>query len=510
MSFRRRDQTANWQAVLDAFALTGGAADRLDALLAIVSGHTGAPAVYLYLADEGGRHFHLERSRAAAGARRAAEAPVEGGAESMAPTPPLELSRGPDWDVERVAPTPAGILFSAPLRLQGETVGLLQIGPLDREDVPTAWRKRLAEIVFPIAVVAVRARDEERLERELNALAARANVGRRLQGSAMELERYVGLLLAMAVAATGVDGGFVAIVDAGTHHLSLRAAAGMPDGFAASVDLDPRTGLFDWSAADDGALFLRDVDAVARLGIGSLLAVPLLEAGEPLGIFALASFGRGAPIELEALELLATFAEQSQQALRNDRLFRSFVGGYLETVRGLARSLDARRPHTHGHHDEVSRVAAALAVALDVPSDEIEAIRTAASVHDVGMAGAVTGEESYQADYEHPMVGAGLVEHLPLHPAVAAAIAAHHEWFDGWGFPHGLKGESIPRAGRILAAAEFVVEMAAGDPVRAPWGAERIAAEIRQRRGSQLDPAIADVALTLLAEGTLLSDGATG
>ena len=71
-------------------------------------------------------------------------------------------------------------------------------------------------------------------------------------------------------------------------------------------------------------------------------------------------------------------------------------------------------------------------------------------------------------------------------------------------------GESIPLAGRILAAAEFVVEMAAGDPVRQPWGAERITAEIRQRRGSQLDPTVADVALELVADGTLLSDGASG
>ena len=510
MSFRRRDPTANWQGVLDALSTVGPASERLDALLATVSGHTGAPAVYLYLADEGGRRFHLERSRAAPGARRAAEAPVEGGAESMAPTPPLELSRRPDWDVERVAPTPAGIVFSTPLRLRGVTVGLLQIGPVDRRGVPGAWRTRLAEIAFPVAVVAVRAHGEDRLQRELGALAARESVGRRLQGSAMELERYVKLLLAMAVAATGVDGGFVAIVEEGTGRLTLRASAGMPDGFAGSVDLDPGTGLFDWSAADGGALFLRDIDAVAQLGIGSLLAVPLLEAGQPLGIFALASFGRGAPIELEALELLATFAEQSQQALHNDRLFRSFVGGYLETVRGLARSLDARRPHTQGHHAEVARVAALLAGALSIPADEIEAIRTAAGIHDVGMAGAVSGEESYQADYEHPTVGAGLIEHLPLHSTVAAAIATHHEWFDGWGFPHGLAGEAIPLAGRVLAAAEFVVEMAAGDPVRAPWAADRIAAEIRQRRGSQLDPTVADVALELVADGTLLSDNASG
>src|SRR3972149_6780214 len=67
-----------------------------------------------------------------------------------------------------------------------------------------------------------------------------------------------------------------------------------------------------------------------------------------------------------------------------------------------------------------------------------------------------------------PVVGAPLVEPLPLHPWVSSAVGTHHEWFDGWGFPQGLKGEEIPLGGRVLAAAELLVGVAPGDAVAGP------------------------------------------
>lgn len=498
--------SAGWSAVIGALSLHGSSGERLDALLAAVHDHVGAPSVYLYLADSVGRRFHLERSRAAE-----AELPEqgdyevsEGGAGAVAATPPLEIVHAPEWDAPRLAATPAGQLWSVPLRRGKDTVGLVQVGPVPGKAVPDNWRRRIDGIAEPVAVVAGRILEEERLRREVAAFQARESMGRTLQGSAMQVERHLRLLLSMAVSAGHADGGLIAVVDRETRVLGIVADQGLPDGFAARVDLTPAGGLFDWSAAAGGALFVRDFEAAAALGIGSILAVPLLEGGETLGVFALASFGRGAPMELEALDLLGTFAHQAQQAIRNDRLFRAFAESYLETVSGLAASLDQRRPDTHGHHPEVARLAVAVARQLDLPAEEVEAIRLAGLVHDVGLAAVAAGDDGYQSDYDHPTVGAGLIEALPLHPGVAAGVAGHHEWYDGWGFPSSLRGEEIPRPARVLAVAEFVAEMAAGDPVREPWDAARIAGEIHQRRGSQFDPFVADAALALLQTGYAL------
>jgi HD-GYP domain-containing protein (c-di-GMP phosphodiesterase class II) len=236
------------------------------------------------------------------------------------------------------------------------------------------------------------------------------------------------------------------------------------------------------------------------MGIRSMLAVPLIEEGDALGVFALVNFGEGGTFDENSLDLLEAFATQIRLMLHNSRLFGSFAERYLGTVEGLARALDARSPETQGHHDRVSEVAAAIGEASGLDDEEVAAVRTAGLIHDVGLAGA---EGSWEADVEHPTIGASLVAHLPLHPGVAGAVAAHHEWFDGWGFPNGLSGEEISATGRVLAAAEFLVEMTTPDAIRPGWSSEHLASELAQRHGSQFDPKVADAAVRLLNEGAL-------
>src|SRR5206468_6889932 len=120
------------------------------------------------------------------------------------------------------------------------------------------------EAAFPIALVVDRAREEEQLRTRLAALTARVAASQRLAGSALDVGRYVGLLLELALRATRTEAGFVAIVDEGGR-LGIRAESGLPPGFAARIDLTPETGVFDWSpAAEGGALILRSLDFAAE------------------------------------------------------------------------------------------------------------------------------------------------------------------------------------------------------------------------------------------------------
>lgn len=487
--------------------------DRLDMVLRLACEAADAPDGYLYLAEPSGRRLHLAQSRARSTAE-ATRAPdpalpqqLEGGAEWSASAPPLELTRTPELERERAVPTPVGRLYALPLRQRDDGLaGLLQVGPVGRRGISRRARRRVRELIGPLALAVGRARREETLRQQLAAAEAQLGAGRRLAGAAVDLDRFVGLLLELARNSTGADCGFVAIVERPGEAPVVRAQESMPPGFAEEVDLSPAGGLFDWSPAigngDGGALVLQDFEAAARLGLRSPIAVPLLEDGEPLGIFAL-DFGAGAAFDAEALALLEAFAGQTTLMLDNARLFRTFSERYLETVRGLAAALDARRPHTHEHHARVAAVAVALARELGADGAEQEALREAGLVHDVGLAGAAGIEGGSEADVEHPTLGASLIEHLPLPPAVAGAVATHHEWFDGWGFPRGLRGEQIPRAGRILALAEFLVELGTGDATRAPWAVDRLAADVAQRRGSQFDPEVADAALRLAGRGEL-------
>jgi putative nucleotidyltransferase with HDIG domain len=486
--------------------------DRLGAILRVAGEASGTPDGYLYLVEPSERRLHLAQTHArpvaaaiTAGPPEALSQQLEGGAEWSAPSVPLELVRSPEIERERTLDTPVGPMHSLPLRDgDGSLVGLLQSGPVGARGLDRGARRRLGALAAPLGFVAGRARHEETLRRQLAAAEAALEGSRRLAGAAVDLDQFVGLLLDLALSGSGASSGFVAIVERAGEAPIVRVERNMAPGFAEQVDLSASGGLFDWSMGveDGGALMLDDFEAAARLGLSSPIAVPLAERGEPLGIFAL-DFGPGGAFDEGALELLATFAEQVTLMLHNARLFATFAERYLGTVRGLASALDARRPHTHDHHERVAAVAVRLVRELGGDASEVDAVREAGLVHDVGLAGAVGVEGGTDADVEHPTLGASLIEHLPLAPAVAGAVASHHEWFDGWGFPRGLKGEQIPRAGRVLALAEFLVEMGTGDATREPWPVTRLASDVAERRGSQFDPQVADAALRLAERGAL-------
>jgi putative nucleotidyltransferase with HDIG domain len=480
---------------------------RLDGVLDVVKEIAGQPDAYLYVTEPGGRRFHLEHTRArpAADPSRSAPGPLqvslEGGAEWSVPTPPFEISRIEQDVAPRVVTSPVGQLYSLPVTGgDGSLVALVRLGPVAEDDVPRQVVAEYAVVAPAVAAVVGQARREEELRQRLASATAQVEASRKLAGSAVDVERLVALLLDLALGGTRTEAGFVAVRTEG-RDLEVRAATGMPEGFAETVDLTPATGMFDWSAAEGGALFLRDLEAAERLGVRSLLAVPLMEGTEPLGLFALVTFTEGAEFSDHDLSLLEAFAEQIRLMLYNAQLFGSFTESYMTTVEGLARALDARRPDTAGHHHTVSEVAVAIARESGMDAAEVEAVRIAALIHDVGLAGSAEG--SWESDVEHPTVGASLVAHLPLHPGVSGAVASHHEWYDGWGFPAGLRGDDIPPTGRALAVAEFIVEMTTPDEVRPGWDRLKLAEELEQRSGSQFEPEVAGAAARLLAQDAL-------
>jgi HD-GYP domain-containing protein (c-di-GMP phosphodiesterase class II) len=499
--FRSRDRAAaggaDWRAVLAPLDGDAPYEDQLDAILAAVRAAIGLRAVHVYLSDPDGRRFHLER--ATLGSSLSIATSGEGGAETMTASPPTEIVRGPGDDHARVVATPAGRVWGLPLGVDDDVTRHVLAGPV--ADAPPAGAvDTLGALRWPLSFAIDVARDREVIRRRLTAATAELQASRTLQSSALEIDRFLGLLLDLARSATSADGGFVAIVDDdGT--LSICGSTGLDDATLAGIDLSANdTGMFDWSPVEyGGALILRDIEAAVALGWSSVLAVPIVQDERPLGVLALVSRGSGTAFDADGLALLSTYADQARLMLGNARLFSSFVDEYLATVQGLAHSLDVRRPHTRGRHDIVAAAGARIATEMGLPPEVVEAIRLAGTMHDVGMA-ALQRDDLAAGDLDHPSVSAGLVEHLPLHPDVVRSIRSHHEWYDGWGFPDGLRGHAIPVGGRILGVAVLLAELAAGDQVRGPATDDHLIAALEQRRGSQLDPEVVDVAVRLLPD----------
>jgi putative nucleotidyltransferase with HDIG domain len=167
----------------------------------------------------------------------------------------------------------------------------------------------------------------------------------------------------------------------------------------------------------------------------------------------------------------------------------------LSMLKELAAALEAGDPYTRNHSRRVARYASMIAERLGLPAEEVDRIRTAAAVHDVGKVrtpievlhkpGRLTDEE-YMIIKAHPVDGARLVEALG-DERLTAIVRHHHERLDGRGYPSGLRGDEIPIGARIIAVADTFDAVTSARPYR-PASPHRKALDILTKEaGTQLD-----------------------
>jgi len=177
-----------------------------------------------------------------------------------------------------------------------------------------------------------------------------------------------------------------------------------------------------------------------------------------------------------------------------------------DTITALAFAVEAKDPHTENHSQKVSRQAAQIARQAGLSDVEIEEIRLAGLVHDVGKIhvpapvlykpGRLTAQE-YEIMKSHAAWGAKILEPLKV-TAIERIVRHHHERYDGTGYPEGLAGDKIPLGARIVAVAESFDNMVSDLPYRRGRSAEEALAELRRCRGTQFDPLVVDAFLRLI------------
>jgi len=393
----------------------------------------------------------------------------------------------------------AGTFLNVPLvDSEGRTVGMLFAGPDPPEHLTRSKTARLQQFSVAAGTTCKRIKAFAGLTEELRIAASRARVTQRVLGSALEVNRFVSLLLDLALTASRTEAGFVAI--ASESRMIIRASKNLPEEFLAQVNLTSSNGLFEWSMDADDVLILQDLDFVTTFGIKSILAVPLVQDKQLQGIFALINFESSKTFDDQSLVILKNFCEQIRLVLSNSRLFEEFTDQYLATLKALSAAYDVRSPFGEGHSKRVAALGGELGKVLGLSPEALDALDLAAQIHDVGMCGVVEIKTGFRADFNHPSIGASLVEVLPISSDVADAIRTHHEWFDGWGFPEGLKGEAIPLAGRILAVAEYYEEIVSGPNAERMRSPAALSEDLEPRRGTQFDPRVVDALLKIISK----------
>jgi len=203
-------------------------------------------------------------------------------------------------------------------------------------------------------------------------------------------------------------------------------------------------------------------------------------------------------------------AEERQRA--EEELLQSYVKlqRALEgTVNALVSAIEMKDPYTAGHQRRVTQLACAIAHEMGLPREQLEGLRMAGLIHDLGkisIPAEVLSKPSQLSDFEwgmiqaHPQVGYDILKPLEFPWPLAQIVLQHHERLDGSGYPAGLSGEEIMLEARILAVADVVEAMASHRPYRSALGIDEALEEISQNRGTLYDPEVIDACLRLLTE----------
>ena len=280
------------------------------------------------------------------------------------------------------------------------------------------------------------------------------------------------------------------------------------EGHAGLIALERRTLRIAHLEAEEGR---HAHDAIlGSEGFVSYIGVPLVTKGQVLGV--LEVFHRK-PFEPdpEWLEALDVLAGQASLAIDNasmfDRLQRTRVDlelAYDETIEGWSRALDLRDNETEGHTQRVKEMTLRLARAMGFPEDELIQIQRGALLHDIGKMGVPDGillnpgplsDEEWVVMRGHPRLAFELLSPIAyLRPAIDIPYA-HHERWDGSGYPRGLKGKEIPRAARTFAVVDVWDALRSDRPYRAGWPEERVIAYIETLSGTHFDPEVVEAFL---------------
>jgi len=179
----------------------------------------------------------------------------------------------------------------------------------------------------------------------------------------------------------------------------------------------------------------------------------------------------------------------------------------MEKIKALSKALIEKSPWTNGHAHRVMEYALAVGNELGLTRDELESLRLAGLLHDIGKIdtcgtllekkGKLSAREFEQVK-THSAKGADMVlEFGDMGPGIAPVIRHHHERFDGMGYPDGLRGEDIPLLARILFVADAFDSMTADRPYRKAPGVEYALYELMRCAGTQFDPSIVHAFLSI-------------
>ena len=379
----------------------------------------------------------------------------------------------------------------------------------------TAGELRLLTTLAEIAGNAIhRTRLHEQTEQRLQQIIALHAIDTAISSS-LDLQVTLSVLLDQVTNHLRIDAACLLLLQPASTRLEFAAGRGfrtrliqqvrlpLGEGYAGRVALDRRSlrygNLREMDPTGHGRRLFAAEQFVAYYG------VPLIAKGVVKGVLEVFHRAPLAPPN-DWFEFLEAVAGQAALALDNAELFHDvqlrnaeLVHAYDATIEGWSQALDLRDKETEGHTQRVTTAAVQLAEAMGLTDADVMHLRRGALLHDIGKMGipdrillkpGPLTDEEWEIMRRHPVYAYNLLSPIEyLRPALDIPYC-HHEWWNGGGYPRGLKGRQIPLPARIFAVVDVWDALSSDRPYRPAWPPDRVRAHLLSLAGSHLDAEI--------------------
>jgi putative nucleotidyltransferase with HDIG domain len=325
---------------------------------------------------------------------------------------------------------------------------------------------------------------------------------------AKTLERVLNSLLDLVSEIINCEGSMLFLVDDKTGEIDIAMKRNISRKIEAKINLQSKKKVIDWAIKKGRTIALPDIEEdIEDSEKVTFVLVPIIAHDKPVGLIDIITDSPEGEITNRDLSLLTILAKQAALAIENVKLYESIKKDQLSIIRALSSTVDAKDHYTLGHSQKVSEFSVLISEELGMSEREIEIIKYAGLLHDIGKIAipddvikkpARFNEQDFEIAKKHPVIGAKIIKEIESLAPMVPIVLYHHERFDGKGYPDGLKGEDIPIGARIVHVADAYDTMVSARAYRDMLPPELAISELRKNAGTQFDPKIVDAFITSL------------
>lgn len=407
----------------------------------------------------------------------------------------------------------------SPLKWRDEIYGVALAGNQERDSLDDNDLNLISALSVQAALAVHNSRLYSDLEDRIGELHAIFEIDKAIT-SAIDLETVLQQIVQMSVGLMDAKISSIMLLDEESEELVIAAAQGLSESYIRKGPIKVGESIAGRVILEGRPIAVYDIrqdprhayaEQARMEGLCSLLSVPLNLKDRVIGVLNIYTDEPHAFTPHE-INLFTSLASQAAIAIENARLFESLEEIYIEVITAMASAIDARDAYTHGHSQRVTEYAVAIAEEMGLSPAEVDIIRNASILHDVGKIGIkeeilkkpgrLSEEERREMEY-HPFIGTKILHSVRLLEPVMPLVYHHHERYDGTGYPDGLRGEEIPLGARIISVADAFESMTSDRPYRKAMPVEEAMAELRYNAGRQFDPRVVEVFSRLAEEGKI-------